>query len=63
LPVGLTGWAQINGLRGGEASITERSRFDNQYVEHWSPWRDFVIVVRTLLEVVRGSESEKPPSR
>ncbi len=63
LPVGLTGWAQINGLRGGEASITERSRFDNQYVEHWSPWRDFVIVVRTLLEVVRGSDSEKPPSR
>lgn len=54
LPVGLTGWAQINGLRGAEASIEERSRFDNHYVEHWSPWRDFVIVVRTLVEVVRG---------
>jgi lipopolysaccharide/colanic/teichoic acid biosynthesis glycosyltransferase len=54
LPVGMTGWAQVNGLRG-ETSLEERARFDNQYIEHWSLWRDFVVLVRTLTEVVRGA--------
>jgi exopolysaccharide biosynthesis polyprenyl glycosylphosphotransferase len=54
LPVGLTGWAQVNGLRG-DTSIEERARFDNSYIEHWSLWRDLVILVRTVAEVVRGS--------
>jgi exopolysaccharide biosynthesis polyprenyl glycosylphosphotransferase len=53
LPVGLTGWAQVHGLRG-DTSIEERARFDNQYIEHWSLWRDFVILLRTVAEVVRG---------
>jgi exopolysaccharide biosynthesis polyprenyl glycosylphosphotransferase len=46
LPVGLTGWAQIHGLRGA-TSLRERARFDNQYIEHWSLWRDIVILIRT----------------
>ena len=54
LPVGLTGWAQVHGLRG-DTSITERARFDNQYIEHWSLWRDIVVLVRTVAEVVRGA--------
>ncbi|HUF85665.1 MAG TPA: sugar transferase [Acidimicrobiia bacterium] len=54
LPVGMTGWAQVNGLRG-ETSLEERARFDNQYIEHWSLWRDLVVLVRTLTEVVRGA--------
>ena len=54
LPVGLTGWAQVHGLRG-DTSIEERARFDNQYIEHWSLWRDFVILLRTVAEVVRGN--------
>jgi lipopolysaccharide/colanic/teichoic acid biosynthesis glycosyltransferase len=53
VPVGLTGWAQVHGLRG-DTSITERARFDNQYIEHWSLWRDFVVLLRTLGEVIRG---------
>lgn len=53
VPVGLTGWAQVHGLRG-DTSIEERARFDNQYIEHWSLWRDLVILLRTIAEVVRG---------
>jgi exopolysaccharide biosynthesis polyprenyl glycosylphosphotransferase len=56
VPVGLTGWAQVHGLRG-DTSIRERARFDNQYVEHWSLWRDVVILLRTLAEVVRSTRS------
>ena len=43
---GLTGWAQVNGLRG-QTSIVERARFDNQYIEHWTLWSDVVILLRT----------------
>ncbi|MGK5169744.1 exopolysaccharide biosynthesis polyprenyl glycosylphosphotransferase [Geodermatophilus sp. CPCC 205761] len=52
LAVGLTGWAQIHGLRG-DTSIEERARFDNSYIEHWSLWRDLVILVRTVAAVNR----------
>jgi exopolysaccharide biosynthesis polyprenyl glycosylphosphotransferase len=53
LPVGLTGWAQIHGLRGNETSLTERVRFDNLYIEGWSPWLDIVILLRTVGAVAR----------
>jgi exopolysaccharide biosynthesis polyprenyl glycosylphosphotransferase len=56
LPVGLTGWAQIHGLRG-DTSIEERARFDNHYIEHWSLWRDLVVLGRTAAEVVRGARA------
>jgi exopolysaccharide biosynthesis polyprenyl glycosylphosphotransferase len=59
LPVGLTGWAQVHGLRG-DTSIEERARLDNQYIEHWSIWRDVVILARTAAEVTR---SARGPSR
>jgi exopolysaccharide biosynthesis polyprenyl glycosylphosphotransferase len=52
LAVGLTGWAQVHGLRG-DTSIEERARFDNSYIEHWSLWRDFVILIRTVGAVQR----------
>jgi lipopolysaccharide/colanic/teichoic acid biosynthesis glycosyltransferase len=47
MPAGMTGWAQIHGLQG-DTSIFERARFDNQYIEYWSPWLDAVILARTL---------------
>ncbi len=53
LPMGLTGWAQVNGLRG-QTSIAERARFDNHYIEHWSLWRDVVILLRTGGAVCRS---------
>jgi exopolysaccharide biosynthesis polyprenyl glycosylphosphotransferase len=47
---GITGWAQINGLRG-DTSIEERTRYDLYYVENWSLFMDMVILARTLLEL------------
>ncbi len=49
---GMTGWAQVNGLHG-DTSIFERARFDNQYIEYWSPWLDVVILARTLAAAFR----------
>jgi exopolysaccharide biosynthesis polyprenyl glycosylphosphotransferase len=53
VPVGITGWAQVHGLRG-DTSIPERVRFDNYYIEHWSLWTDLVIMVRTIWLIVTG---------
>jgi exopolysaccharide biosynthesis polyprenyl glycosylphosphotransferase len=53
VPAGLTGWAQVHGLRG-ETSIEERAMFDNEYIEYWSIWRDIVILVRTVKTFVAG---------
>jgi exopolysaccharide biosynthesis polyprenyl glycosylphosphotransferase len=63
LPVGLTGWAQIHGLRGNETSLTERVRFDNLYIEGWSPWLDIVILLRTVGAVVRMAFRPLPSDR
>ena len=52
VPVGITGWAQVHGLRG-DTSIEERARFDNYYIEHWSLWLDFTILMRTFLQVLQ----------
>lgn len=46
VPVGLTGWSQVHGLRG-DTPIEDRVRLDNYYIENWSPWLDLVIMVRT----------------
>jgi lipopolysaccharide/colanic/teichoic acid biosynthesis glycosyltransferase len=54
VPVGLTGWAQVHGLRGAGTSIPERIQLDNYYIEHWSLWRDFVILARTVRQIVNG---------
>jgi exopolysaccharide biosynthesis polyprenyl glycosylphosphotransferase len=55
VPAGLTGWAQVHGLRG-DTSIRERVRFDNAYIENWSLWLDLVIIARTLREALMGGE-------
>ena len=54
VPVGITGWAQVHGLRG-DTSIPQRARFDNQYVERWSLWRDLVILFRTMRALAQGA--------
>jgi exopolysaccharide biosynthesis polyprenyl glycosylphosphotransferase len=54
VPVGLTGWAQVHGLRG-DTSIADRARFDNFYIENWSMWGDIKILIRTVSQVVRAS--------
>jgi undecaprenyl-phosphate galactose phosphotransferase len=47
---GLTGLWQTNGRN--ETTFLERARLDAWYVRNWSLWRDFVILVRTVREVV-----------
>jgi exopolysaccharide biosynthesis polyprenyl glycosylphosphotransferase len=54
VPVGLTGLAQVHGLRG-DTSIDERARLDNQYIENWSLWRDVVILFQTFTAVIRNT--------
>jgi exopolysaccharide biosynthesis polyprenyl glycosylphosphotransferase len=45
---GITGWAQVNGLRG-QTSLEERIESDNYYIAHWSLGLDVKIVLLTLL--------------
>jgi len=45
---GMTGWAQINGLRG-EGSLVQRIQHDIYYIENWSPWLDAQILLLTLV--------------
>jgi lipopolysaccharide/colanic/teichoic acid biosynthesis glycosyltransferase len=47
---GLTGWAQVHGLRGN-TSLQQRIEYDLFYIEHWSLWLDMKILALTL---VRG---------
>ena len=44
---GMTGWAQVNGLRG-DTSIEERIKYDLYYLEHWSLAFDFKILLKTF---------------
>ena len=48
---GITGWAQVNGLRG-QTSIGDRIEWDNYYIQNWSLRLDLKIVVLTLVEVL-----------
>jgi exopolysaccharide biosynthesis polyprenyl glycosylphosphotransferase len=54
VPAGLTGWAQVHGLRGN-TSIADRARFDNFYIENWSMWGDIKILLRTVGQVLAGA--------
>jgi len=45
---GITGWAQIHGLRGADTSLGERVDHDLYYIENWSLALDIRILVRTL---------------
>ncbi|MGQ9554057.1 MAG: undecaprenyl-phosphate glucose phosphotransferase [Anaerolineae bacterium] len=49
---GLTGWAQVNGLRG-DTSIAERTKYDLWYIENWSLLLDIKILIRTAFRIFR----------
>ncbi len=44
---GMTGWAQIHGLRG-DTSIEDRVKYDLWYIENWSLWLDIKILWKTV---------------
>ncbi len=52
---GLTGWAQVNGLRG-DTSIEERTRYDLYYIENWSLLFDIKIILRTIVHFLTGKQ-------
>jgi Undecaprenyl-phosphate glucose phosphotransferase len=53
---GITGWAQCNGARGATPSIehiSDRVKLDLWYINNWSLWLDFQILIKTFFEVLR----------
>ena len=54
---GMTGWAQVNGLRG-DTSITERTKYDLWYIENWSLGLDITIIIRTIWQTLAGKNEE-----
>jgi lipopolysaccharide/colanic/teichoic acid biosynthesis glycosyltransferase len=50
---GITGYWQIQGRQ--EVSYEERIKMDVFYVNHWSLWLDFTILIKTPLRVLRGA--------
>lgn len=54
---GMTGWAQVNGLRG-DSSISERTKYDLWYSENWSILLDTKILLRTLWQIITPKETE-----
>ncbi len=47
---GITGWAQVNGLRG-KTSLSDRVEWDNYYIENWSLWLDVKVLLLTVLAI------------
>ena len=52
---GITGWAQVNGLRG-KTSLRDRVEWDNYYIENWSLGLDLKILVLTVAAVLQRAE-------
>lgn len=53
---GITGWAQVNGLRG-DTSIEQRVKYDIWYIENWSVGLDVKILLRTVFGGWMNSEN------
>lgn len=57
---GITGWAQVNGMRGETDTVEKMSarvKFDIDYLNSWSPWLDLKILLRTVMLVVRDDKA------
>ena len=55
---GMTGWAQVNGLRG-DTSISERTKYDLWYSENWSILLDTKILLRTIWQIFQPDSEEE----
>ncbi len=57
---GITGWAQVNGLRGETTELEQMSsrvEYDIWYIENWSFLLDIKVIIKTLLNMVKGDEN------
>jgi exopolysaccharide biosynthesis polyprenyl glycosylphosphotransferase len=57
---GITGWAQVNGLRGNtetEAHLQRRVEFDLDYIRRWSLWLDLLILLKTPWATLKGENA------
>ncbi|WP_167772917.1 exopolysaccharide biosynthesis polyprenyl glycosylphosphotransferase [Ramlibacter humi] len=56
---GITGWAQVNGLRGGDdiAALRRRTECDLHYLNTWSLGLDLLIMWKTALLLLRGDHN------
>lgn len=57
---GITGWAQVNGFRGETKELIDmenRVEYDIWYIENWSLLLDIKIIVRTIINVLKGEEN------
>lgn len=54
--VGITGWAQVNGLRG-DTSISERLQHDLYYIQNWSLALDLQIIARTMFIALKDEQA------
>jgi exopolysaccharide biosynthesis polyprenyl glycosylphosphotransferase len=59
---GLTGWAQVHGLRG-DTSLADRVEWDNYYIENWSLWLDLKILLLTAPALLGGRGGHHQPWR
>ena len=57
---GITGWAQINGYRGGTGQIRlmiKRVRYDIWYLENWSIFLDIQIIFLTVYNMLKKDKN------
>ena len=54
---GITGWAQVNDLRGA-SDLTKRIQYDLYYIDNWSLWFDLRILALTLRHILRSRNAQ-----
>jgi putative colanic acid biosynthesis UDP-glucose lipid carrier transferase len=60
VPPGITGWAQVNGLRGEVKTAKDMQRrvdFDLYYIHRWTFWMDSQIILQTVINFLRGDQN------
>jgi putative colanic acid biosynthesis UDP-glucose lipid carrier transferase len=60
VPPGITGWAQVNGLRGEVKTPKDMQRrvdFDLYYIHRWTFWMDSQIILQTVINFLRGDQN------
>jgi putative colanic acid biosynthesis UDP-glucose lipid carrier transferase len=57
---GITGWAQVNGSRGGTSqpgAMQRRVNYDLYYIHKWTFWLDCQIILQTIINIIKGDDN------